>query len=108
MGFGLLTIEGRFYVHFPVTLLKWTNPSQVYQNRKSIDADVKELLETMRDSLKFVESTTTFENVLSQSEDTVAKLLRTLYRSSQHIREYLDATEIGEGRLIFTTHLVYL
>jgi len=69
----------------------------VYQNRKSIEADVKELLEAMRDSLQFVQNTTAVENAMSQSEDTVARLLQTLYQSSQHIREYLDATTIGEG-----------
>lgn len=49
----------------------------------------------MRNSLKFCQDPS-IERILSQSEETIEKLLQTIHKSIQQISEYLNATAIGE------------
>lgn len=62
---------------------------------KTVDADIKELMRTMRSALDFVRNPTSVKYVLFRSERTIEELLRVIFESSQRIREYIDSTKIG-------------
>ena len=67
---------------------------------KTVDVDIKELVRTMGNALKFVQNSMSAEFVLSQSQCTVEKLLRIILASSRYIREYVDAKKIGNNRYL--------
>ena len=69
----------------------------MYQKRQIIDAEVKELLRIMRNSLKFVEDASDLKKMVSQSQRTIEKLLEVIHESSQFIRAYLDITIVGKS-----------
>lgn len=75
---------------------------QVYQKKKAIDADIKDLLRIMRNSLKFVEdmSESELKKMLSQTQSTVEELLGVIHKSSQFIRDNLHVTAIGKCETI--------
>ena len=64
--------------------------------KKSIDADIEDLARMMRNALKFVDNPSV-KSILSQSEDAIEEILKVIHQSSQHIGEYLVATEIGKA-----------
>ena len=68
---------------------------QVYQGAKDIDTDIKELVRTIRNAMKFIQNSTSVESVLAESQQTVEKLLRIIAKSIQSIHQYLDATKLG-------------
>ena len=49
----------------------------------------------MQNAMKFIQKSTSVELVLAESQLTVEKLLRIISECSQCIREYLDATKLG-------------
>ena len=72
----------------------------MYQKRKAIDTEIKDLLRIMCNSLKFVEDTSDLKKMLSQSQSTVEKLLGLIHQSSQFIRENISTSAIGESEAI--------
>ena len=75
---------------------------QVYQKKKAVDADIKDLLRIMRNSLKFVEdmSESELKKMLSHSQGIVEELLGVIHKSSQFIRDNLHVTAIGKCEAI--------
>lgn len=74
-------------------------PRQIYHKKKSVDADIKELLRVMRNALQFVQDASSLNNILFRAQDIVKKLLNTIHESSQFIRGYLEMSSIGSKSL---------
>ena len=72
----------------------------MYQKRKTVDIEIKDLIRVMHNSLQFIEETSDLTKILSESKYTIEKLLEVIHESSQFIRTYLDVTTVGEPKPI--------